>query len=369
MNVPGVCTLTGEPMGGWIQYAMSPTVGAWLAHHFYLHWKYSADPEFLRDRAYPFLKDVAVYLEQISYVSDGVRRLPLSSSPEMFDNSRKAWFDDLTNFDLAQMRFAFSAAAEMASALGRSDEASHWRTVGAQLPALDTDADGALTIAPGFPYAASHRHFSHAVAIHPLGLLDWSQGEAAQRTIRATVKKLKDNGPAWWCGYSYSWFACLAARAFDGDAAAQALRTFAECFCLPNTFHANGDQTASGKSNFTYRPFTLEGNFAFAAGVQEMLLQSHTGVVHVFPAIPAGWTDVAFRNLRAQGAFLVSATKSGGRLTQVQVRPEQGGTLRLALPAGSKVKELRGATATDTADADILTLQTEKGKTVTLTFE
>ena len=369
MNVPGVCTLTGEPMGGWIQYAMSPTVGAWLAHHFYLHWKYSADPEFLRDRAYPFLKDVAVYLEQISYVSDGVRRLPLSSSPEMFDNSRKAWFDDLTNFDLAQMRFAFSAAAEMASALGRSDEASHWRTVGAQLPDLDTDADGALTIAPGFPYAASHRHFSHAVAIHPLGLLDWSQGEAAQRTIRATVKKLKDNGPAWWCGYSYSWFACLAARAFDGEATAQALRTFAECFCLPNTFHANGDQTASGKSNFTYRPFTLEGNFAFAAGVQEMLLQSHTGVVHVFPAIPAGWTDVAFRNLRAQGAFLVSATKSGGRLTQVQVRPEQGGTLRLALPAGSKVKELRGATATDTADADILTLQTEKGKTVTLTFE
>lgn len=369
MNVPGVCTLTGEPMGGWIQYAMSPTVGAWLAHHFYLHWKYSADPEFLRDRAYPFLKDVAVYLEQISYVSDGVRRLPLSSSPEMFDNSRKAWFDDLTNFDLAQMRFAFSAAAEMASALGRSDEASHWRTIGAQLPDLDTDADGALTIAPGFPYAASHRHFSHAVAIHPLGLLDWSQGEAAQRTIRATVKKLKDNGPAWWCGYSYSWFACLAARAFDGEAAAQALRTFAECFCLPNTFHANGDQTASGKSNFTYRPFTLEGNFAFAAGVQEMLLQSHTGVVHVFPAIPAGWTDVAFRNLRAQGAFLVSATKSGGRLTQVQVRPEQGGTLRLALPADSKVKELRGATATDTADADILTLQTEKGKTVTLTFE
>ena len=89
----------------------------------------------------------------------------------------------------------------------------------------------------------------------------------------------------------------------------------------------------------------------------------------MFPAIPAGWTDVAFRNLRAQGAFLVSATKSGGRLTQVQVRPEQGGTLRLALPAGSKVKEISGATATDTADAGILTLQTEKGKTVTLTFE
>ena len=58
----------------------------------------------------------------------------------------------------------------------------------------------------------------------------------------------------------------MKARAFDGEGAADALRTFAECFCLPNTFHANGDQTKSGKSKFTYRPFTLEGNFAFAAG-------------------------------------------------------------------------------------------------------
>ena len=58
-----------------------------------------------------------------------------------------------------------------------------------------------------------------------------------------------------------------------------------------------------------------------------------------------------------------------GGMPAAWVRPEQGGTLRLALPAGSKVKEISGATATDTADADILTLQTEKGKTVTLTFE
>ena len=59
INVPGVCTLTGEPMGGWIQYAMSPTVSAWLSQHFYLHWKYSADNVFLKERAYPFTKDVA----------------------------------------------------------------------------------------------------------------------------------------------------------------------------------------------------------------------------------------------------------------------------------------------------------------------
>lgn len=88
LNVPGVCTLTGEPMGGWIQYAMSQTAGAWLAQHFYLHWKYSADRQFLEERAYPFLKEVAIYLEQQSVVDkQGVRRLEYSSSPEIQGSS------------------------------------------------------------------------------------------------------------------------------------------------------------------------------------------------------------------------------------------------------------------------------------------
>lgn len=56
-------------MGGWIQYSMSQTVAAWLAQHFYLQWKYSADRTFLKERAYPFIKDVAIYLEQISEVT------------------------------------------------------------------------------------------------------------------------------------------------------------------------------------------------------------------------------------------------------------------------------------------------------------
>ena len=160
MNVPGVCTLTGEPMGGWVQYSMSPTVGVWLGQHFYLHWKYSADRVFLKERAYPFLKDVATYLEQISTVDvAGVRRLPLSSSPEIFDNSIDAWFKDMTNYDLSLMHFAFNAASELATELKLTDEAEHWKTIGAQLPALNLDEDGALAFAKGFPYNESHRHF------------------------------------------------------------------------------------------------------------------------------------------------------------------------------------------------------------------
>ena len=115
----------------------------------------------------------------------------------------------------------------------------------------------------------------------------------------------------------------------DGERAAAALRDFAQCFCLKNSFHANGDQSRSGKSNFTYRPFTLEGNMAFASSLQEMLLQSHTGTVRIFPAIPPSWKDVSFRTLRTEGAFLVSAAMRDGKVSEVKVRSTVGGPLRV----------------------------------------
>lgn len=338
MNIPGVCTLTGEPMGGWIQYAMSQTVGAWLAQHFYLHWKYSADQDFLKERAYPFFKDVAVYMEQNSKQDvNGVRKLEFSSSPEIYDNSLQAWFTDMTNFDLSLMRFLFGAAAELAGELGLNEEAAHWADLKKQLPDFDLDTEGSLTFAKGFLYDASHRHFSHALAIHPLGEIDWSDGEKSQSIIRATLKKIEEYGSDYWTGYTYSWFANMQARAFNGEEAAKALRIFAECFCLKNTFHVNGDQSGTGKSKFTYRPFTLEGNFAFASGIQEMLLQSHTGIIRVFPAIPESWKDVSFENLRAMGAFLVSATRQNGQMTRLRIYSEKGGRLMIVSPVDGQL--------------------------------
>ena len=204
------------------------------------------------------------------------------------------------------------------------------------MPDYDVDEEGCLTFAKGYPYNESHRHFSHAMAIHPMGLIDWSDGEKSQHIIRATLKRLDEVGPDYWTGYSYSWLANMKARAFDGKGAAQALRTFAECFCLKNTFHANGDQTKSGKSRFTYRPFTLEGNFAFASGIQEMLLQSHTGTIRIFPALPEEWKDVSFEGLRAMGAFLVYAQMEGGEITRVRIYSEKGGMLKIARPGTLK---------------------------------
>ena len=356
LNVPGVAALDGAPMGGWIQYSLGPTVSAWLAHHFWLHWRYSGDRDFLEERAYPYLRAAAVYLDAIAARRpDGMRKLPLSSSPEINDNRVEAWFLETTNFDLALVRWLYGAAAVMADELGLADEAARWRAVLSEWPDLAlAEDDGRLLVAPGQPLEGSHRHFSHLLAIHPLGLVDPSSGGAARRTVQAALAELDRLGPDGWCGYSYAWLGNLAARAGDGDKAAQALRTFAECFCLPNSFHANGDQTKSGKSKFTYRPFTLEGNMAFAAGVQEMLLQSHTGVVRVFPAVPEAWKDVSFDSLRAEGALLVSAIRKDGRVEEVKVVSEKGGRLRLENPFPGGTFEASGPGAEGVAAGAVI---------------
>ncbi|MDR1602303.1 MAG: hypothetical protein LBS42_07745, partial [Tannerella sp.] len=348
LAVPGVATLEGEPMAGWCQYSMSPTVSAWLSQHFYLHWLYSQDRDFLKDRAYPYLREVAVFLDNISVRdADSKRKLPISASPEIYDNSLKAWFPITTNYDLALIRFVYTAAEACARELGLDSEAGKWRTILSEWTSFDLDEDGALTFVKGFPYNESHRHFSHQMAIHPLGLIDRSNGETDRQIIDATIRKLDDRGPGQWCGYSYSWLGNVKARNMDGEGAAEALKIFAEHFCLPNTFHANGDQTKQGYSNFTYRPFTLEGNFAFAAGIHEMLIQSHTGVVRLFPAIPASWKDVSFERLRTVGAFLVSAQLKDGNVSSIAVESEKGGILRLAKPGNGSYRETGGKTLGD----------------------
>ncbi|KIC94462.1 hypothetical protein OI18_12515 [Flavihumibacter solisilvae] len=332
LNVPGVATLNGDPMGGWIQYSLSPTVGAWCAQHFYWQWKYSMDASFLQKQAYPYIHEAAVYLENITRLKDGVRTLPLSSSPEYNNNDISAWFLSWSNFDLSLAKFLFTAAAEAATSMGKPEESKHWQQVLAQLPACEVNETG-FTVAPGQNLNESHRHFSQYMAIYPLALLDVNN-PADSVIIENSLRRIEEKGTRAWCGYSFSWMASMYARAHKADSAARQLQIFASNFCSPNSFHLNGDQRGGQYSDFTYRPFTLEGNFAFAQGVHELLLQSRNGYIEVFPATPADWRNVSFSNLRSEGAFLVSAGKQDGRFTGVTVRAEKGGRLRIRLPFG-----------------------------------
>ena len=357
INVPGVTTLNGEPMGGWIQYSFGPTVSSWLAQHFYWHWRFSMDQEFLEEKAYPWIKEVGIYLEQLSTRRvNGKRQLPMSSSPEIHDNSREAWFEKTTNFDLALIHWTYEKAAELAMVLGKQEEAQKWQKLRSEWPELDVDPETGLTIGPGTPFTNSHRHFSHLVALHPLGLVDVSNGPEDRNIIQKSLSTLHHKGSDWWVGYSFSWQANLYARARLGNEAAEALRIFAANFCLPNSFHVNGDQSGKGFSKFTYRPFTLEGNFAFAAGLQEMLLQSHTNMIRVFPAIPDDWEEASFRNLRAQGAFLISAWREKGETVGVEVFSEKDSQFKMINPFSGPFKvsgNFHGDTRGDTIVLEI----------------
>jgi len=330
LNVPGVVTLGGDPMGGWIQYSLSPTVVAWCAQHFYWQWKYSMDAQFLKQQAYPYIQEAATYLEKITRLKNGTRSLPLSSSPEYNDNSINAWFTTWTNFDLSLANYLFTIAAKTSEALNKKQEAAHWLSLLLQLPDYEYNETG-LTIAPGHNLEHSHRHMSQYMAIYPLALLDANK-PADKKIIDNSFKQLEKMGTREWCGYSFSWMASLYARAYQADSAARQLQIFASNFCSPNSFHLNGDQKGGQYSGFTYRPFTLEGNFAFAQGVHELLLQSRDNRIEVFPATPRSWRDVSFTDLRAEGAFLVSGKKADGQVDEIKIVSEKGGITIMKLP-------------------------------------
>jgi len=330
LNVPGVETIDGDAMGGWIQYSLSPTTAAWCAEHFFWQWKYSMNDAFLKMKAYPYIHDVATYLEKITTLKNGVRKLPLSSSPEYNDNNINAWFLDWTNYDLSLAKFLFAAASEVSDSIHKPDEAKHWLQILHQLPNYNINKTG-LTVAPGQNLDESHRHMSPYMSIYPLALLDINKPDD-KIIIENSLKHIAEKGTRNWCGYSFAWMASLYARAYEADSAVKQLKIFASNFCSPNSFHLNGDQKGGEYSNATYRPFTLEGNFAFAEGVQELLLQSRNDYIQVFPAVPASWKNISFTNLRAEGAFIISAKKENGATTKVVIKAEKNNICKIKLP-------------------------------------
>lgn len=367
LNVPGVSTLTGEPMGGWAQYSLSPTIACWLSQHFYWQWIYSGDKQFLKSRAYPWLKAVATHIESIAIKDkSGHWKLPISSSPEFFDNRLEAWFLQTSNYDLSLIRWLLKSTIEMSDILNLKDDATHWKKFLSGWPSLATnDKDSALLVAPGIPYSFSHRHFSHLMSIYPLQLVDWYHGKKDQQIIDSSLKELERYGPSGWTGYSYAWEACLKAMAQDGDGAAKALKIFATAFCSTNSFHLNGDQSGKGYSGFTYRPFTLEGNFAFAQGIQLMLLQQHNGINYIFPAIPDKWKNVSFQNLRTPGAFLISAKKQNGEINNLQITSIIGGEIKVKNPfLNRKVKTEGIKLSAVELSKNVLTLTLSKGQKI-----
>lgn len=337
-NTPGVMTLAGNPLGGWGQYSTSPTMGAWSAHLFYLHWRYTGDDKFLAERAYPWCRDIGVSIKQLLRPdASGRLVLPLSSSPEIFDNSPKAWLTPNSNYDLMSLRMLFLALHEMADARDLPEEAGEWKALADKLGDYHTADDGRLLVDAKTALPSSHRHLSNLMALYPFNLITVEGSDEDRRRIKASLAEWDKLGTGAWVGYTFSWMSCLRARVGDAECALKHLKIFTEAFVSRNGFHLNGDQTQKGYSGFHYRPFTLEGNFLAAQAVQEMLLQSwsptpgvrDTGVIRIFPATPADWADASFEELRAEGGAVVTAKRAGGKTVSFRIDVTRDGVLRI----------------------------------------
>ena len=347
--VPGVMSLAGQPLGGWGQYSLSPTMGAWNAHLFYLHWRYTGDDQFLRTRAYPWCREIGeCLLHLLKPDASGALKLPLSSSPEIFDNSRRAFLTPNSNYDLMSMKMLFLSLAEMSSACGETKASLSWSDAAKQLGSFHVTADATLLLDEKTPLPGSHRHLSNLMGLYPFNLITTDGPQSARDVISASLQQWDKFGTGAWCGYSFSWMAALRARVGDAEVALRHLDIYSRAFILRNGFHANGDQTKSGFSGFTYRPFTLEGNFLAPAAVHEMLLQSWSanpgnvlpasrrqdrgddwGVIRLFPASPWRWHEAAFDDLRAEGGHRVSARRENNGTTWFRIVAGRGGVLRV----------------------------------------
>lgn len=339
--LPSVMSIDGKPLGGWPMYSLSPINQIWLCKAFDDYYRYSGDQRFLRERAYPYFRETAECIGALlEEGEDGLLRFAISSSPELHDDEMEAFVTPNSNYDLAFLHYLYGTLeryaqtlAERRDSAGKADSAGRvlwekdavptegperWRHIREKLPQLAVDGRGVLMISPDEVLKESHRHHSHAQAIHPLRLIGYDTTEN-RHIIDATIEDIESLGTSMWVGFSFCWMAELYAIARKGEEAAGQLRIFWRNFCSPNGFHLNGDQKAEGYSTFTYHPFTLEANMCAADALQEMLLYGEEGVIEAFPAIPKDWEKqrVSFERFRTEGGVLVSAALEDGRLSRL----------------------------------------------------
>ena len=324
--IPSCSTLDGKAMGGWAQYSLSPTMTIWAAQSFDEYYLYTGDEKFLKERAYPFLKAVGEAIYGLLQEKDGKLYLPLSSSPEIYDNLPKAYLTPNSNFDLALLRYLYKTLTVYEKRLGVAEVS---KDILEKLDGIAVQDGKFVTLDSTQKLEETHRHFSHLMCLYPLHLINYDRAEN-KRIYEGSLFEIERLGTGMWVGFSFAMSAQIYAMAEQGNSAYEKLYQFANGFVAENGFHLNGDFKNYGYTTFHYRPFTLESSFGFCDALQEMLLQEHQGYLHVFPAIPDKWKQgkVSFNNLRSYGGVLISAKWNNG-LKEIILKAPKASRLRV----------------------------------------
>ncbi|HLJ75878.1 MAG TPA: glycoside hydrolase family 95 protein [Acidobacteriaceae bacterium] len=341
-----------------------PMGGAWLALHFWDHYQYGLDRAFLRGEAYPVMKEASRFLLDF-LVDDGKGHLVTnpSYSPENSYRMADGTIGRQTvgaTMDYEIIYTLFHATIDAGNILG-IDAGYRARLEAAlkRIPDLRIGKYGQLQEwsedytenEPGVG------HVSHLFALFPADEITLRGTPALANAARISLQSREDHG-AGKSGWPAAWYVNLWARLEDGD------RAYRRIQCLLST-------SSESLLNANRRFFQIDANFGGASGIGQMLLQSHSGVIAILPALPTAWPDRSFHGLRARGDVEVDASWKGGRAVSAVLRPGVIGQFRLRPPRRQRIARIEAAgRVVPTTESDgVWRVRLEPHREYAITFE
>ena len=320
----------------WANFCMS---GPWLCAHFWEHYLFTGDQQFLRETAYPVMKGSAEFL--IDWVIEdgrgGLTTCPSYSTENSFvaPDGKRAVTSAGCTLDLALIWELFRNCEQASIALGTDREfASKLMAIRKRLPKYQVGQYGQLQ-EWSVDFAESEpeqRHMSHLYPVYPGSQMTRRTMPEFFAAARKSLELRLEHGGAQ-TGWSRAWAIGLWARLGDGDKAWESLGKLIEHSTGINLFDSHPARNGS--------IFQIDGNFGATAAMAEMLMQSHDGVVEFLPALPKAWKSGSVRGLRARGGLEIDVAWKDGAPVNVEVHALRGGEHRFRGPSGYRVAAVK----------------------------